>query len=551
MDDNFNNFLELDNELMNSSFGNYCHEEIMERLQILNDSISKIISKYDLKKVNTIDDNDAKTLSSLKTCKSIFCVWLINIYLLHSKKTYCLSKAYDNCIIFTSMMFDSFEKDGNINLSINTYIFLLSLMIKKISFENRKKLSQYFVEALNQCKIKPVHKLHILYEFCSNDCLIYFFTNEQWNAFIELYGDNNLFTKNDIYAVYSYFDYFLKNLTPKVIKKSKIQNLICKFIINNIDFFDNSFIHLKFPLIRDYLDELNIDSDKIYNLFDTKIEQANSTVMSGLHSIDIKLPDRIIEQFNDQQHKVENFFKSLKPSDMIFYLFFYVVPLDLDDIKKYIEQTSKNPLLSSVRKNYLDANGAVINYKELKIEEQLSLDAGVVIINRIKIFIDMYYRPFCSSFVLNTEVENYIKEILKKSLLIQKEDMKKTYDIITLFFENKYKESVCKLVINLESNLRKYFKDKGLNIYKRNGSHDFIDLNYIFNNNCKNSFRECLFDRIDENYYFTLKWLLTDKYGFNLRNVIAHDLGDENILETYLSIYTSLQIIRLYFYFRD
>lgn len=551
MDDNFNNFLELDNVLMNLSFGNYCYEEIMKCLQILNDPISKIISKYNLKKVNTIDDNDAKTLSSLNTCKSIFCVWLINIYLLYSQKTYCLSKAYDNCIIFTSMMFDSFKKDGKINFSIYTYISLLSLMIKKISLENRQKLSQYFVETLNQCKIKPVHKLYILYEFCSNDCLMSFFTNEQWNSFIELCGNKNLYAKNEIYEVYDYFDCFLNILSPKVIKRSKIQNLICEFIINNIDFFDNSFIHLKLPLIRDYLDELKIYSDKIYNLFDTKIEQANLTVISGLHNIDIKLPDRIIEQFNDKLHKVEDFFKSLKPSDMIDYLLFYVVPLDLDDIKKYIEQTSKNSLLSSARKNYLDANGAVINYKELKIEEQLSLDAGVVIINRIKLFIDMYYRPFCSSFVLNAEVENYIKEILEKSFLIPKEDIKKTYDIITLFFENKYKESVGKLVINLESNLRKYFKDKGLNIYKRDGSHDFIDLNYIFNNNCKNSFRECLFDRIDENYYFTLKWLLTDKYGFNLRNAIAHDLGDENILETYLSIYASLQIIRLYFYFRD
>lgn len=545
-------FLELDNELVKFDFKNYFYQDLMDYyLKTFNDPISKIISKYNLNDVNTISDDDAEFLSTITCCKSIFCKWLINIYLMFSSKTYALSTAFKQCITFSEMMFKSFEINNETDLSLNVFISLLCIMVKKTSLNIKQRLALNILEKLNQCKIKPLYKLHILYEFCSNNTLLTFFTKEQWNSFIDSYTNKNLFEKNEVYAVYDYFDSFLKFLSPTIVKRKKLLKVICDFIILNLDNFDEHFVHFKLPLIRDYLDELGTYSDETYHSIDVKIENANSAALKSLKRTDIKLPDDIINQFKYAQQNVNNLFLTLKENEKIDTLLYYVIPFDIEDIKNQIEKTYKSSLLSIIGENYLDENGAVINYKELNEQEQFSLDARATIDLRIKISIDLYYSPFYNNFTLDDETKKYIIETLNQSSLIRKEDVDKTFEFISLFFQKKYKESVDKLVISLESNLRKYLKSKGLNVYKRNGSHDLIDLNYIFNNNNKNSFRDCLLNIIDENYYFTLKWLLTDKYGFNLRNVIAHDLSNGNILESYYSIYASLQIIRLYFYFRD
>ena len=202
-------------------------------LKSFNDPISKIISKYDLNNVNIISDDDAEFLSTITCCKSIFCRWLVNIYLMYSSKTYALSTAFKQCITFSEMMFKSFEINNKTDLSLNVFIFLLCIMIKKTSLSNKQTLALNILEKLNQCKIKSIYKLHILYEFCSNNTLLTFFTKEQWNSFIDSYTDKNLFEKNEVYAAYDYFDTFLKILSPTFVKRKKLLKVICDFIEKN------------------------------------------------------------------------------------------------------------------------------------------------------------------------------------------------------------------------------------------------------------------------------------------------------------------------------
>ena len=180
-----------------------------------------------------------------------------------------------------------------------------------------------------------------------------------------------------------------------------------------------------------------------------------------------------------------------------------------------------------------------------------SLDARQYIDIEINFWIDLYFSSFYKYFNLDDESTKTIKKILTESDLIENNDIGKTINPIYLFFKKDFLHSIGDIIINFEGNLRKYLKRKGLNIYKRDKSHDVIDLNYIFNNHKVNSFRDCLLKIIDEDYYFTLKWLLTDKYGFNLRNQLAHDLSDKNILHSTYAIFTTLQILKLYFYYRD
>ena len=73
----------------------------------------------------------------------------------------------------------------------------------------------------------------------------------------------------------------------------------------------------------------------------------------------------------------------------------------------------------------------------------------------------------------------------------------------------------------------------------------------IFNYDETNKFRDKLLETIDEDYYFTLTWLLTDEYGMNYRGNNFHGLSNVNISKTTNAIYTALLIIRLYLGFSN
>ena len=62
----------------------------------------------------------------------------------------------------------------------------------------------------------------------------------------------------------------------------------------------------------------------------------------------------------------------------------------------------------------------------------------------------------------------------------------------------------------------------------------------------KNSFRDEFLKIIDKNYYFQLKWFLTDEYGFDIRDKVSHRLKSVNLYKTKFAIYISLHIFRLY-----
>ena len=106
------------------------------------------------------------------------------------------------------------------------------------------------------------------------------------------------------------------------------------------------------------------------------------------------------------------------------------------------------------------------------------------------------------------------------------------------------------IVQELEESFRYYFKNKGLNILKKNGTRDYIGLSQIFNDDETNNYRECLLEIIDEDFYFTLKWFLVDNYGFGLRNKTSHRFNSNRLYEHPYSIYIIIHILRLYWGFQ-
>lgn len=56
---------------------------------------------------------------------------------------------------------------------------------------------------------------------------------------------------------------------------------------------------------------------------------------------------------------------------------------------------------------------------------------------------------------------------------------------------------------------------------------------------------------MDEDNYFTFKWLLCDNYGFGLRNKIAHRINSNDLYKSVFSIYSAISILRLYWFMQN
>lgn len=147
---------------------------------------------------------------------------------------------------------------------------------------------------------------------------------------------------------------------------------------------------------------------------------------------------------------------------------------------------------------------------------------------------------------MDNSSEKYIKSILENNEMVSDEQINDLSHWIIEFFKINFRDSTFDIVEEFEASLRYYFKNQKMNIYKRNGTGDLIGLSTIFNDNDNNLYRDKLYEVIDEDFYYTLKWLLVDEYGFQLRHKISHRFKANQLYQKTYTIYAVLQIIRFY-----
>lgn len=210
----------------------------------------------------------------------------------------------------------------------------------------------------------------------------------------------------------------------------------------------------------------------------------------------------------------------------------------------------KKAYLLYLKKKFLDHDGRVINFNELTNEQDFSLKITQNIGLYVKIYFDLIFNPFFNTFKMDDEAKKTIIDIFANNKLVDKSRKHLLSDLYISFFNGDYKNSIFDIILELEESFRHFLKQCGMNIMKRDGSGDYIGLNNIFNDNNKNSFRDELLKVIDEDYYFTLKWFLTDEYGFDIRDKISHRLKSVDLYKTKFAIYITLHIFRIYWGFQ-
>ncbi len=448
-----------------------------------------------------------------------YCKEYINKFFLDTENNYGNIRIYNLCTVieWTIIKFPEFKKD------ISKFLF-----------------NKIINEELDVIKVFALTN-----HFLSNDDLIKIFNSSQYEFiynkyFIKTTNFEYIYFYLDTYE--RYYEYISEN---KYCNKKSFSKKYCDFVLKNIDLIDNRTKQVLLQKIKNIMNDLKIFDEKKYIFIQEHLEIANKEVLSTLVQFNLYLNE---EQVNSLMANIKNqneLFSKLTNVEKIVILLYELNPISIEQME---EQISKNKglAINFFEKRVIDCDGRVINYKKLSDKELFSLESNEYIQCDINLKFDLLINPFFKNVVVDKELEDYIKKIMTNNKMVSDDRIEYLTKKFLIFLNEDFESSINHIVEELEESLRYYFKKSGIYIYKKNRNNDLIGLTSIFNDNEKNIYREKLLETIDEDYYFTLKWFLTDNYGFGLKNKISHRYQSKNLLKKTYSIYIAFMILKLY-----
>lgn len=508
---------------------------------------ANIVKKYKIGTFSTnfkLDENEGKYIKSKYNSNLHILVRCTLSYLLAQSAYHNESKLFDDCTQLINMYFEnvSSTKDRMSEHNIITVIYWTIL-----KFPNQKSiLNSLLMDKLLQDDNIPSGSFRC---FSLADCIMkernvrMVLTKENYKQIYDKYYVSSVDTR----YVYVYLDFYKDYLDYlNEADKKEHKNFLrkyCNFALNVISLIDYVSIPDIYEDVRNYMDKIGEYSDSDYSKLDSYVENSVRKMMEGMKETTLKLPEKEQEQLESAIRNSDEFFASIGNAEKLERIIIECFPISKKQIEKNNE--CKMPLSNLFNSSAIRSDGRVICYSKLTESQAFSMKATEFIDINIQVFTWVVLNPFFKSFSLDESAKELIEGVLKNNKLISEEKTGTMKAILFDFFSLKFEHSVYDLCQELEDCLRYYFKNEGMNIHKRDGSGDYIGLSGFFNNNSENSFRDKLLETIDEDFYFTLKWLLTDDYGFGLRNRIAHRYNSENLYKKTYSIFTYLQIIRL------
>lgn len=517
--------------------------------EIINDAFYEIVVKYKISSYDsnhfTLDDSELQIVEELVKNDFNILIKALLEYLIASsskKENSNLIKITEDYIELFFSNIDSFE--GGLPLH-NLEILLLWTFDRFPKSKN--KIRNIMLDYIMQGNVKNIMLLSLVNRLINNNYLMNLFTQKDYENIYNKYLLKKAKTKNINRYIESY-KLYLSYLESRNKKRAKIiTKQFCEFVINNIELIDNYEKHVLLPQIRDYMFVFDSFSEEDYYIVNTHIQIANKVIMESIKPITIKLTEEESKKIYEAVKLQEIAYSKLNNVQKLLRLLLEMPNISIDEIKHYLEK-NKGTLVRYVNERIIDEEGNPINYKKLKPEELFSAKSRRFIKMKVDIYFISDINPFILSFNFDHNVMLFIKEVFKNNMLVSNERKEKITTSFLDFFEQKSENSVMNIVLQLEESLRYYFHKNKINIYVKNGY--YIGLGNIFNYLKNNNFRKKLFETIDENFFFALKWLLSDKRGFNLRNKIAHGFGDIDICKSNLAIYTALIIFKLYMGFK-
>jgi hypothetical protein len=300
-----------------------------------------------------------------------------------------------------------------------------------------------------------------------------------------------------------------------------------------------------------YLAEIKSTDFSLIDSITAKKAFANKKVLENMQSHSIPLDPASTAALKNQFDRIEAKFKSSPFPESFFCFLSYLSPFSLKTIEKMISDMKKESVFGQFcQESYLAEDGELLNGRKLKSYEQFSLDAGRPIsllmdaeyINLINCF----FRANCNRLDVQT-VHPFIENVVSTNHLIQKSDRQEMITIFENLFLNKFGDKFNDLCSQLENSLRFWLAAQGISTKKmKPDSNDEIGISDIFNYGENNRYRDAVEKVIDEDYYFTLTWMLNDDFGWNLRNEAIHGKLTGEKKMRYSVLLASLLIFKLF-----
>lgn len=494
-----------------------------------------------------VDEEDAEFIEAIFKESDNILVRAYESYLLAScKKYYKQSQLVKIVKEYIELYFQNVTSLTG-GCALHNMLVLLRWCVYKFTQE-KLAIADKLYDYLMKDKLGDIRSLSIIGGIINKIDTDWFFTSSQYLNLYKKFIPIKTVDKAIVRFYYYQINSFLKLRFPKDILE-KIKKDLCDYSICNVKTFEDTCAQIELQKIRECMDELKSYSDADYAIIDKRLEAANNSILEKLETHQIVLDKKTNKLLENCLERQEEKYSKLTNTDKIKQLLFETYPLSMAKIKKSIAKDVDFPF-NMFPTRMLDETGRVINYKKMAEEEIFSLKAIQYIGRKVDVYMTLCFCPFNKAFVNDDGAKKLIFEVLNNNILVSEYQVEILQELFIDFFSADYRHSVYSIVEEFESSLRFFFKNKGLNIKKRDGSGDVISLTNIFNNYKKNSYRDEFLKYIDEDYYFTLKWFLTDKYGFDFRDKIAHRLSSKKLYNTNLAIFTVLQIFRLYFGFK-
>ena len=332
-------------------------------------------------------------------------------------------------------------------------------------------------------------------------------------------------------------------------KESKIKYI--NIILQILPDLNDPHLQGKVQKCRDYIKDTNYGVDKLLDV-EHQIELMGQKASNLMQEIKIPLPTDAINKLDNLTSKRLEILGKMSNLDKLKWYIVEVHPFTKTELLEFEKGIEEKSIFAKFCKTiYYDNKKEVINYVDLSKddEETLKCRSGFHVLTEFLEF--TVCRPFYKSFVLDKEVERYIVNFSKNNKMI---DSKNGWDLkfVNYFSDllnSKTDDLIQKVLPLFENSLRYYFKNEGLYTRKSN-SNDFINLGDVFNGFDKpNRFRDKLLETIDEDYYWMLCYLLTNRLGFNARNANLHGVDDPNFSRSFTAYYACVLIFRLYIAF--
>ncbi|HRF70713.1 MAG TPA: hypothetical protein PKV66_04715 [Candidatus Pelethenecus sp.] len=515
------------------------------------DPIYHILSKYGVTPNSlesfTIDDDELELILTEYNEDYNIIIKSLMDYLIASSKGRNTSKLIYDCMTFINLYFENIEVISSA-LPIENLSTIIKWTIKKFPKSKSDIRNQILDKIINKSKT-AINYLFFIDYFLRDENLRNIFSAEDYEKIYDYY----FLEKTDEVHILSYLGFYEEYLAylceNNKGKKKVFLKRFCDFVITNITLIPNHTKQVLLQKVRDYMDELNAYDDDKYFIIDEHLKIANEEALRSLKTISVEMPKEHQNLIENKIKSQKEIFGRLSGIQKIDKLLIEIVPISLNDLKEKSKKP-KSSLAAAFSMRYLDKDGRVINYSDLNENEVFSLKSHKLIEMRINLLFDLVINPFFKTFDFNDEASQYLKEILANNKLVSANRVDYLHSLFSNFFKQDFRNSVYSIVEELEESLRFYFKKEKMNVLKRNGKRDFIGLNTIFNDSVKNSYRDKICEIIDDDFYFTMKWLLVDNYGYGLRHRIAHRYESNDLYGSQLSIYTVIQILRLYWGFQ-